>query len=127
MSYYINPNISFEGMPDGTVSMKIRDIGGGEVKEVCDIVLTPDVYTDVLRQFNSMALHAIEDALREMAYGPCETCKNYRLVDVEKRGRMEKVRCPDCEARMNQKAVNRAIVASVPRMYSTPAYGVDDA
>jgi|PlaIllAssembly_1097288.scaffolds.fasta_scaffold01795_12 Zn finger protein HypA/HybF involved in hydrogenase expression len=117
MQTYLNPTITVDHGPDGTLSIRIRQIGGGDVVDVAELILTPRVYKDVVSQMVSQAMYAVDTVERQLVAGPCDTCQNNRLVQDPTKDQAWHIHCPDCS---NLDAeVNAAIAAATPAFLAT--------
>jgi hypothetical protein len=114
---YVNPDPSFIANPDGTLSFHWYKPGTAE--RAVEVILDPWAALNFLRGFASNMSHALDDALDHATVGPCETCKGFRLIEVEHpsgRG-THRVHCPECRPRVI--AARERYAASVPKMVDT--------
>lgn len=78
-----NPHQTVDAQPDGTVLIIFRGKYNGESFDEVDVVLTYRGYLDLLAELANHARHGVLDILGDLATGPCELCKNRRLIDYE--------------------------------------------
>lgn len=98
MNQYINPALSVQANPDGTIQVYWYARGSAE-REV-EIVLDPWAALGFMRDLARGVSYALDDALDAATIGPCERCGNARLVDVERpHGGTESVHCDECADR----------------------------
>lgn len=114
---YVNPVPSFIAHPDGTISFHWYKPGTAE--RVIEVVLDPWAALVFLRGFASHVAYSLDDALDIATVGPCERCKNFRMIQVERphnRG-TETIHCPECRPRVL--AARERYAASAPPMADT--------
>jgi hypothetical protein len=96
---YVNADPSVQSSPDGTVSIYWYESGAKD--RAVELVLDPWAALVFMRSLASAVASSLDNALDAALIGPCERCKNVRLVDVVRpHGRgTESIYCPECRPR----------------------------
>lgn len=101
MTTYINPNVSIESH-DGVLTIVLHpryakfDRETAQYEGGITIHLGAYEQLDLLGELSRQSAYSITGLLHDIGLGPCERCRNHRLINIENRGRTTNQYCPDC-------------------------------
>lgn len=96
---YAGPVSVDHDIRDGAVTLSVwqREDGSSELGQRITFRVQPRDLPALVRDVAAQVGYAMDDTVRELAYGDCDTCGNVRLVEVPTHGgRMTNTECPDC-------------------------------